>query len=152
MKWMVLAASLLLVFGVAAFGGQFSPGAWYAALEKPAWTPPNWLFGPVWTALYLMMGIAAWRVWLRGQSRARQAALAAYAVQLLLNGAWSWLFFGQQRIGLALVDILALLAAIAVCTVLFWRIDRLAGALLVPYLLWVSYASALNFALWRLNT
>ena len=140
---------LLLTFAVASFGALFLPGPWYAALAKPTWTPPGWLFGPVWTVLYVMIAMAAWLVW---QHRARvDTALVLWAAQLILNGAWSWLFFGLERPGLALLDIVALLAAIAATAIAFARISRIAALLLAPYFAWVAFAAALNFAIWRLN-
>lgn len=152
---------LLACFGVAAFGAQFTPGEWYAALEKPPWNPPAWVFGPVWTVLYVMMAVAGWLVWRSpeppggargGWSAGRRAALGAFAVQLALNGAWSWLFFGLHRPALAFAEIVALWLAILLTTILFWRIRAAAGALLLPYLAWVSFAAALNLELWRLSS
>jgi tryptophan-rich sensory protein len=149
-----LAGFVALCFAVAAAGAAAtatSVGTWYAGLAKPAFNPPDRVFGPVWTVLYLMIAVAGWRVWLRrGESGARPA-LAAWAVQLALNLAWSLLFFGGRVIGAALVEIVILLAAILVTTGLFWRIDRLAGSLFVPYAAWVGFATVLNAALWRLN-
>lgn len=141
----------LMTLAAARFGAQFGTGEWYAAIEKPSWTPPNWVFGPVWIILYLIMPIPAWLVW---RERARALvwpALAVYTLQLVLNALWSMFFFGWNRIGLALVDILALEALILATVILFWRIRPLAGALLLPYLAWVGFASALNFEIWRLN-
>ncbi len=123
----------------------------YLPLVKPAWTPPNWVFGPVWTALYLMMAVAAWRVWLAGPWRRTARPLGLFAVQLALNVLWSVLFFGLRMPGAALVEIGILWAAILATTLAFFRHCRLAGGLMVPYLLWVSYAVALNFELWRIN-
>lgn len=143
-----------LCLAVAAAGGAVtatSVETWYPALQKPPFNPPSWVFGPVWTTLYILMGIAGWRVWRRRGFAGRPRALTLFAVQLALNLAWSFLFFGLQQIGLALVEILVLLLAIGATTILFWRIDRLAGMLFVPYLLWVAYASLLNAALWWLN-
>lgn len=148
MNWIALIVFVVIVFAVAAVGAAFTPGEWYATLAKPPWTPPNWLFGPVWTALYLMIAVAGWLVW---QRVGLGGAMALFALQLALNAAWSWLFFGRHSIGLALVDILALLVAIVATIVVFWSISRVAGALLVPYALWVGFASALNAAIWRLN-
>jgi len=157
-SFLALVLFLVICFGTAAFGGQFAPGAWYAALEKPAWNPPAWVFAPVWTLLYAMMAVAGWLVWRAGGSAvggagapSRGIALGVYALQLVLNGAWSWLFFGLQRPGLAFAEIVALWLAILATTVLFWRVKPLAGALLVPYLAWVAFAAVLNLALWRLN-
>jgi len=139
---------------VSALGGWAtagSVGTWYAALEKPSFNPPDWVFAPVWTALYLMIAVAGWRAWRRGAGQAARLALAAYAVQLALNLSWSFVFFGARLIGAALAVIGALLAAILANVFLFWRIDRAAGALLLPYAAWVSFATLLNAALWRLN-
>lgn len=147
--WLALAISLALVVAAALFGSQFMPGAWYAGLAKPAWTPPNWLFGPAWTTLYLLMALAAWKVWIA--VRRVDGALLLYLVQLLLNALWSWLFFGLQRPDLALANIVVLWLLILATIVLFWRRDRLAGALMLPYLAWVGFATALNLAIWRLN-
>ena len=138
-------------YAAALIGSRFEPDAWYEQLVKPAWTPPGWLFGPVWTVLYGLMGVAAWLVWKRRGFAGAPNALGAFIVQLALNAAWSWLFFGLRRPGLALLDILLLWAAIAITALLFWRHRGLAAALLVPYLLWVSFAACLNFEIWRLN-
>ena len=146
-----LAIFLIITFGVALIGARVQPGEWYAQLAKPSWTPPGWLFGPVWTLLYAAMAVAAWIVWKESGLRAGMIPLAAYAVQLLLNGLWSWLFFGRRLIGLALVDIICLFLAILVTTLLFRQVRPLAGLLLTPYLLWVGFASILNFQIWRLN-
>jgi len=151
--------SVLLVFlaasaVVAWVGGMWtasSVGSWYSALDKPSWTPPNFLFGPVWTLLYAAMAVAAWAVWRLGGWRRNPAALTLYSVQLLLNLLWSGLFFGQRSPFWGLIDISLLWLAILATLVLFFRRSRLAGWLMVPYLLWVSYAGALNFAIWRLN-
>lgn len=128
-----------------------STGDWYATLQKPSWNPPAWLFGPVWTLLYAMMAVAAWFVWRRGGWAAQRLALALFVAQLMLNALWTPLFFGLHRPGLALAD-LGLLWVVLVATVLaFWRGRKLAGALLLPYLAWSSFAAVLNFTLWRLN-
>jgi tryptophan-rich sensory protein len=145
-----LVAWLVITFAAALVGSRFRPGDWYASLAKPDWTPPGALFAPVWTALYTAMAIAAWLVWRRG-GRSRTPALTLYVVQLALNALWSYLFFGLHRPGLALLDIGLLWAAILPVMVLFWRIRAAAGALILPYLLWVSFAACLNFAIWRLN-
>jgi tryptophan-rich sensory protein len=136
---------------VAWFGGQFMPGSWYAALAKPSWTPPGWLFPPVWTFLYASMAVAAWLIWRGAERRGRVPALVLFFGQLVLNGLWSWFFFGEHLIGVALFDIVLLLVLILAATLTFWRLNRLAGILFIPYLLWVSFATALNFAIWRLN-
>jgi benzodiazapine receptor len=139
-----LIGSLVMVGG--------GPQSWYATLAKPSFTPPSWVFGPVWTLLYLLMGVAAFLVWRKGLASAGvKTALAWFLVQLGLNAAWTPVFFGLHRIGLALVVIVLLLAAIVVTTDRFLRVSRPAGLLLVPYLLWVSFATVLNAALWHLN-
>ncbi len=142
---------LVVSFAAAAAGSRFLPGAWYATLTKPAWNPPAAVFAPVWTVLYASMGVAAWLVWRRAGFIGARAALAAFGVQLVLNALWSYLFFGLHRPGVALADIGALWIVILVVAVLFWRVDWRAGALMVPYLAWVGFASCLNFVLWRLN-
>ena len=146
-----LAGWLALTFAAAFIGSRFGTGPWYDSIEKPSFNPPSAVFGPVWTILYALMAVAAWLVWRRWGFDGARAALGMYVAQLVLNTAWSWLFFGLHDIGLALVDILALLVAIALTLALFWRKHRLAGALLVPYLCWVAFASVLNFSIWRLN-
>jgi tryptophan-rich sensory protein len=149
-----LFAFILLCLAVSGIGGAItatSVDTWYQALQKPPFNPPDWVFAPVWTALYILMGIAAWRVWRLRSFEATGKALAVFAVQLGLNLAWSFLFFGLQRIDLALVEIVILLCAIITNTIMFWRIDRLAGLLFVPYAAWVTYATVLNASLWLLN-
>lgn len=149
-----LGAFVALCLAISAIGGWVtadSVGTWYRTLQKPDFNPPDWVFAPVWTLLYLVTAVAGWRVWRsRGLPGAR-TAMAAYAAQLALNLAWSFLFFGGRMIGIALAEIVLLLGAIVVNGVLFWRIDRLAGWLLVPYAAWVAFACMLNFALWKLN-
>lgn len=148
-----LAGWLLVSFIAAAIGAAASvqAGAFYGELVRPAWAPPANVFGPVWTVLYALMGIAAWLVWRVGGFRGPGAALGLFLAQLAVNALWSWLFFGWQRGALAFADIVLLWGLVAATVVAFWRIRPLAGALLVPYLLWVSFAAALNFAVWRLN-
>jgi tryptophan-rich sensory protein len=142
---------VVLVSAVAAVGARYMPGDWYAALRKPSWTPPNWLFGPVWTVLYLAMAVAAWLVWREGGLRVQTVPLSLFAGQLILNAAWSWLFFGLHRPGAALVDIVALFALILATALAFRPVSPAAAALLLPYLGWVGFATALNAALWWLN-
>lgn len=146
-----LLISLALVGVVAGFASQFRPGDWYGALEKPPFTPPDWLFAPVWTVLYLMMAVAAWLVWLQRDRPFARAALALYGAQLILNGLWSWLFFGQQLIGAATLEIAALLIVLAACTLCVRLVHRGASLLMTPYLAWVGFAGLLNAAIWRLN-
>jgi translocator protein len=149
-RWFLLPWALL-PFLAALGGAAFPPDTWFAALIKPAWQPPSWLFGPVWTALYLMMGIAAGLVWLRGPSPRVRAALVAFGAQLLLNALWTPAFFGAHALGAALLVIVALWLAIITTMVRFARVSRWAAALLLPYLAWVSFATALNAELCRLN-
>lgn len=149
-----LMAFLGLCLAVSGIGGAItatSVGTWYAALQKPPFNPPDWLFAPVWTTLYILMAVAAWRVWRYAGFRGNRKALSVFAVQLALNLAWSFIFFGLRQPGLALVEIVILLAVIIVNTVMFWRIDRWAGGLFLPYPLWVAFATALNASLWWLN-
>lgn len=147
----MLALFILICLAVGGSGAAFPPGEWYRQLAKPPFNPPAWIFGPVWTLLYILMGVSAWLVWRRPGLPAAQYPLLLFAVQLILNGAWSWIFFGFHRTGLALIDILLLWAAIAATLLSFWRIRRTAAVLLIPYLLWVTFAVYLNASLWRLN-
>lgn len=142
---------IVLTFGVAAFASQFEPGEWYRTIAKPAWTPPGWLFGPVWGMLYLGMSLSAWLIWRLRSAVKVSLPLALYLVQLFLNGLWSWLFFGRQMIGTALIDLIVLVLLIAITTAMFTRIRKAAGIIMLVYLLWVSFATALNFQIWRMN-
>lgn len=142
---------LLLCFAAAAGGAMFMPGEWYAALNKPTWNPPSWIFGPVWSTLYLMMAVAAWLVWQRGGIAAQRRALGLFLTQLALNALWTPLFFGLRQPGLAFAEILLLWLAILATLLAFRRVNRVAAWLLVPYLAWVSFAAVLNGTLWRLN-
>ncbi len=144
-----LAVFILLVAAAAIFGAQFVPGPWYDALQKPPLNPPSWIFGPVWTILYVGIAVAGWLVW--KAPGPRRLPLTLWGVQLVLNAAWSALFFGYQRMGIALLDILVLMAFITATMVTFHRRRPLAGWLFVPYLAWVSFASYLNAGLWYLN-
>ncbi|HVT28933.1 MAG TPA: DUF2867 domain-containing protein [Lacipirellulaceae bacterium] len=148
---------LLVAFCFAAAGAgravtSASVGDWYQTLKKPSWTPPDWLFGPVWTSLYMMMAVAAWLVWRRGGWSPSRAPLSFFALQLGLNVGWSAIFFGFRSPGLAFTEILILCLAIAVTTVSFLGRSRLAALLFVPYLVWTTFAAFLNFAIWRMNT
>ncbi|SHN74479.1 TspO/MBR family protein [Cryptosporangium aurantiacum] len=144
---------LAAAFATAAVGGLASvdAGTYYNGLDRPAWAPPSGLFGPVWTVLYTLIGIAGWLAWRRGGFRAAPAAFALYAGQLVLNAAWTWLFFAGEQPGAAFAEITVLWLVILATAVLFARRSRPAGLLLVPYLAWVGYAAALNFALWTSN-
>lgn len=150
-----LAIALAIPLVVGAIGGLVTSSAlvdWYPALEKPAWTPPGWVFAPVWTALYLAMGYAAWRIWMVGlQHRAVRTALVLFVIQLALNLGWSVIFFGFQRPGMALLDIFLLDTLLTITMIAFLRLDRLSGLLLTPYLLWSWYATALNASIWWMN-
>jgi len=149
-----LLAFLVICLGVSAAGGAAtasSVGTWYQALIKPPFNPPDWLFAPVWTVLYVMMAVAGWRVWRAHGLRGARLAMALFGIQLALNLAWSFVFFGYRLIGAALIEIVVLLVAIVITTILFWKRDRLAAVLFLPYAGWVAFATALNFALWRLN-
>lgn len=170
--WPSLSAALLLPFLAAAIGGlgMRQAGGWYQTLRKPAWNPPAWLFGPAWTVLYLLMGVASWLVWQKGtkaghkrnaplvskvemqkQATAINQALAWYGVQLVANGLWPLLFFGARRIRFALAELLVLWTLIAGTALQFYRIRPFAGELLLPYLAWTSFAAVLNATIWRLN-
>lgn len=133
------------------FGAQFEPGSWYELLQKPEWTPPNWVFPVVWPILYMLMGISAWMLWKMKEVSIYQTEFNWFFVQLLLNALWSWLFFGMHMVGTALAEILLFWISIAFTILLFYSRNRIAGILLIPYLLWVSYAVVLNFAIWQLN-
>jgi len=144
---------LLLAFAAAGVGGMASAraGTFYAELVRPDWAPPGWLFGPVWSVLYILMGVAAWLVWrARGSGEAR-GALLVFVAQLAANALWTWLFFVWKQGALAFAEILLLWILIAVTMVLFWRVSRLAAGLLLPYLAWVSFAAALSYAIWQRN-
>ena len=146
---LVLLGFIVLTF-LAPLAGAFTPpGAWYQTLNKPSWNPPPWIFGPVWTLLYLGMAVAAWLVWKRGR---QGQALRLYVVQLALNAAWTPVFFGAHQLGAAFIVIVCMWIAIFLTQRAFQTVSRPAGLLLVPYLAWVSFASVLNFTLWRLNS
>ena len=152
-EWIGLGGWLLVAFAAAAIGGRASVNAasFYAQLARPAWAPPGWLFGPVWTVLYLMMAVAAWLVWREHGRVGARTALSLWVVQLAANALWSWLFFAWRRGALAFGEVLLLCVLVALTLVAFWRIRPLAGMLLLPYLLCVGFATALTFAVWRLN-
>ena len=148
-----LVAWLAVSFIAAAIGraASIQAGPFYSQLVRPEWAPPPGLFGPVWTVLYALMGIAAWLIWRVGGFRAARTALTLFLVQLVVNALWSWLFFGWHLGALAFADIVLLWVLIVATLFAFWRIRPLAGALLIPYLLWVSFASVLNYSVWQLN-
>jgi benzodiazapine receptor len=147
-SFVALLVFVLLTFAAAATGSAWGPDAWYDALVKPSFNPPNWIFPIVWTPLYAMIAIAGWLLWLRAP---RSLAMTLWPVQLALNAAWTWLFFGRHEIGAALADIGLLWLAIGGTIIAAWRHTRAAAWLLVPYWAWVTFAAALNAEFWRLN-
>jgi tryptophan-rich sensory protein len=154
--WLSLAIAVLVVEVVGASGAVFTAQgltAWYGTLERPAIAPPNWVFGPVWTTLFALMGVAAWLVWRRAETdpRAVRLAAAVFAVHFAFNLGWSAVFFGLREIGWGLLVIACLWGLIIATMWSFNRVDRRAAALLVPYLLWVSFATFLNYQFWVLN-
>ncbi len=152
---LILFSSIIICQLAGIIGSIFTTPAipnWYANINKPSFRPPNWVFAPVWTTLYLLMGIALFLVLRKGlNEKDIKIAVAVFVFQLVLNSLWSFLFFGLQSPFAASIEIIFLWAAILISIILFFRISRVAGALLIPYLLWVSFASVLNFAIWRLN-
>ena len=152
-SWLGLIGWMLASLATGAVGALATRTArdFYAGLVRPAWAPPGWIFGPVWTVLYLLMGVAAWLVWRSAGWAGARSALTLYVVQLICNAAWSWIFFAWRRGALAFADIVLLLALIVATMVAFARVDRLAAILLLPYLAWVMFATALTYAIWRAN-
>lgn len=150
---LIVCVALPLVVGaLGALGTLDGVQTWYPTLRRPSFAPPSWLFGPVWTTLYVMMGVASWLVWREGAARPEvRSALALYGIQLAFNLAWSWLFFGLRQPTAALVDIVVLLALIAVTAQRFAAVSRIAAMLMLPYLAWVAFATALNAGFWWLN-
>ena len=149
---LALVGWLLLTFTASATAVFVSTGDWYARLVKPSWNPPSWLFGPVWSVLYAMMAVAAWLVWREGGWTGQKWALSLYLIQWVLNALWTPIFFGMHRPDLAFAEILVLDVAVLATLITFWRAKRLAGALLLPYAVWVGFATLLNYTIWRLNT
>lgn len=150
-KYGGLAGWITACFLAAAVGAWFEPGSWYQDLNKPGWTPPNWVFPVVWPVLYGMMAFSAWLIWKEYTFKEGREELKWFGIQLSLNAIWSWLFFGNHMIATALGEILLLWIAILFTMMLFLRKNKLAGWLLLPYLLWVTYASCLNFAIFQIN-
>ncbi len=148
---LVLAAFLAATFVAAGIGSRFMPGPWYQTLEKPWFTPPSWVFGPVWTFLYVAMATAGWLAWRKAGWAGAAVPLTFFGVHLIFNAAWSWLFFGLQRPGLALVDLVILWTMIAAMVVTVRPIHLGAAGLWLVYLVWVSFAGLLNAAIWWLN-
>jgi benzodiazapine receptor len=151
--WLGLAAWLAITAAAAVSGALASADAkaFYASLALPAWAPPAWLFGPAWTLLYTLMAVAAWLVWRDHGLRGARLALSLYVLQLVVNTAWTWLFFVHRSGALAFADIVALWVLVAMTLASFARLNRGAAALLAPYLAWITYAAALNYAAWKLN-
>jgi translocator protein len=154
-NWLKLIISLVVPQAVAAGGAFFTvtgSGSWYQQINRPEWNPPGWVFGPVWTALYIMMGVAFYLVWKSDVAKGiKQKAMGLWIAQLIANFFWSFIFFGQQQIGLAFIEIVVLWILILLTIFAFARINKLAAWLLVPYISWVSFAAMLNFAIWQLN-
>jgi len=153
-RWIGFAVFLVICLGAGGLGAIATTpeiDGWYKTIAKPPWNPPDYVFGPVWTTLYVMMAIAAWLVWKPAGFQAAKGPLMLFAVQLVLNVAWSWIFFGLHQPGRAFAEIMILWLAIAATMKSFFRRSPVAGSLLVPYLAWVSFAMTLNFAIWRLN-
>lgn len=148
MRYLTLLPFMGLVAIAASTGTFFQPGAWYDALAKPSFTPPGWLFGPVWTVIYALIAIAGWLVW---RAEGFSFLLAVWAAQLVFNTAWSWLMFGQHAIGWAFADIVLMWLSIAVFMALAWPAYPLAVAFFGIYLAWVTFAATLNFRIWQLN-
>ena len=148
---LMLLGFVCICFLAAAMGAIFRPGAWYEQLAKPSWRPPNWVFAPVWTLIYLTIAVSGWLVWRKAGLSEGARPLAIYLVQLMLNAAWTPLFFGLHRPDLAFLDISLLWLSIIATIVVFYPLSPTAAFLLLPYLLWVTFAATLNFSIWRLN-
>ena len=152
---LIFIASIVICQMAGIIGSIFTTPAiptWYANINKPTFRPPNWVFAPVWTTLFLLMGIALFLIWRKGlDKKENRIAFSVFIIQLILNTLWSILFFGLESPFAAFIEIIFLWVAILASIILFFRISRLAGALLIPYILWVTFASILNFSIWRLN-
>jgi translocator protein len=146
-----LAGFLVVCFAAAASGAAFPPGDWYERLAKPSWRPPNWLFAPVWTVLYIVIAVAGWLVWRKFGFVGATLPLGIYGISLLLNAAWSICFFGLRRPDIAFADVSLLWLSIVATIFVFYPVERTAALLLLPYLAWVSFAAMLNLAIWRMN-
>lgn len=154
MKIITIAISILIAQAAGIIGSVFTVSGvqtWYTTITKPSWNPPSWVFGPVWITLYTFMGIASFLVWQQKESPGAKLALGIYGLHLALNALWSILFFGLKNPGLAFAEIIILLIFILMTTFLFWRINTWAGILMLPYIIWVSFATFLNYTIWRLN-
>lgn len=147
----VVCVILCLLLGISSGFSTISEiKSWYVYLNKPSWNPPNWLFGPVWSFLYMSMGVAVALIW-HSKHNKKKSAIIFFIVQFILNLSWSFIFFNQHQIGWALVDISILLVLILVTIIAFYRINKFAAVLLIPYILWVSFATLLNATIWTLN-
>ncbi len=151
-SYLMLCMFIALCMAAAAGGVVFRPGEWYRDLAKPSWTPPNWVFGPVWTVLYAMIAVAGWLLWKSAGFAGAPVAFTLYGIQLVFNAAWSFLFFDRRRVDLALIDVGILWCLIAATITAFYQVDLWAALLLVPYLMWVTAAALLNFHIWRFNS
>lgn len=149
--YLVLMGFILVNAAVASSGAFFRPGAWYRQIAKPSWTPPNWLFGPAWSILYATIAVAGWLVWFEAGFDGAAVPLTIYAAQLVFNALWSWLFFGLRRPDMAFAEGMMLWASVLATILAFYPVQPGAAYLLIPYLLWVSFAMVLNFTIWRLN-
>lgn len=152
--WLSLAAWVILCLSVGWIGAasnETAQSVWFQSLKKPSWNPPDWLFAPVWTALYISMGVAAWLVSRQPGQPARSKALTLFFAQLAANFAWTFIFFGAHRLDLAFLDIAVLWCLIVATVLAFLKLDKRGGWLLIPYLCWVTFASALNWSIWRAN-
>jgi benzodiazapine receptor len=154
MNYIHLIVSIVLAQAAGLLGALFTStgaGTWYQTIVKPSWNPPSWIFGPVWTTLYVLMGIASYLVWKTPPGTLRTQALILYGIQLALNALWSFVFFGAESPKWGVVVIVLLLLAILATTARFFTISKTAGYLMIPYILWVTFASVLNLTIWRLN-
>ncbi len=150
-----LVISLIITVGLGSLGGIFTISEipnWYAGLQKPSFNPPNWLFGPVWTLLYILMGISVYLIWKQPVSTERNIGLMLFALQFVLNFCWSIIFFKQHQLGWALVEIIVMWIFILLTIIWFGKMSSVASWLLVPYISWVSFAAILNAAIWKLNS
>ena len=154
-RWIGLVVFVAVCLGAGGLGAMATTpeiDSWYKTIEKPSWNPPDYVFGPVWTTLFVMMAIAAWTIWKQDGFQKTATPLTLFFLQLALNVGWSWIFFGFHQIGWAFAEIIVLWLTIVMTTIAFFRRSKIAGWLMMPYLAWVSFASVLNFTIWRLNT
>lgn len=151
-KAIIAIALPLMVGATSGFFTVTGVESWYQTIQKPSWNPPNWIFGPVWTTLYIMMGVALFLVWKEDTSEElKKIAFTLFAIQLILNFFWSFIFFNQQQPGWALVEIIAMWVFILLTIFAFAQVNKTAAWLLVPYISWVSFATILNYTIWQLN-